>query len=529
VLGKDVSDLGHARWRQKAAFADNLARAQLYDGCEICAREWIAVGRALPGDCRHSNPRDTATMSGKIITFYSYKGGTGRTMAISNVAWILASNSYRVLLIDWDLESPGLHRYLRAFLADPELTESQGLIDFLCDAAATSTMMQVGPSRRARFSSFKEYTVDVNWTFRGGGSIDFLPAGRQDKDYAQRVGTFDWRKFWEQLGGRSVLQAARAELKANYDYVLIDSQTGLSEVASICTVEMPDVLVVPFTLNRQNINGAAAVMASVRAQREQELPIFPIPTRIETGETDKRAAAIAYARQVFAPFLTHLQSDRRVIDAAQQAAYWRDVETPYVSYYAFEEVPAAFKDEAGSPRGVRAANERIAYWITNRTLTSHQTESEERRRAIVEAYSFGPDDSVASDFQLPIRPSGPLHRIVGVVDRQLRRHAWRYATAILAGMILLVGVYANNRSSQIAAASSQLTDVMSTLHAVQAEVIASGLDKNADLERNFTAALNKLSEIQHTLNDVKGALRLFPPPARQDLPTKQTPSTPTRQ
>ena len=30
--------------------------------------------------------------SGRIITFYSYKGGTGRTMALANTAWILASN-----------------------------------------------------------------------------------------------------------------------------------------------------------------------------------------------------------------------------------------------------------------------------------------------------------------------------------------------------------------------------------------------------------------------------------------------------
>jgi MinD-like ATPase involved in chromosome partitioning or flagellar assembly len=29
---------------------------------------------------------------GEIITFYSFKGGTGRSMALANVAWILASN-----------------------------------------------------------------------------------------------------------------------------------------------------------------------------------------------------------------------------------------------------------------------------------------------------------------------------------------------------------------------------------------------------------------------------------------------------
>ena len=35
--------------------------------------------------------------NGQVVTFYSYKGGTGRTMALANVAWILASNGYRVL------------------------------------------------------------------------------------------------------------------------------------------------------------------------------------------------------------------------------------------------------------------------------------------------------------------------------------------------------------------------------------------------------------------------------------------------
>ena len=39
----------------------------------------------------------TESGAGQIITFYSYKGGTGRTMAMANVAWIIASNGKRVL------------------------------------------------------------------------------------------------------------------------------------------------------------------------------------------------------------------------------------------------------------------------------------------------------------------------------------------------------------------------------------------------------------------------------------------------
>lgn len=60
-----------------------------------------------------TGPRD-----GQVVTFYSYKGGTGRTMALANTAWILAANGQRVLVADWDLESPGLHRFYAPFL-DP--------------------------------------------------------------------------------------------------------------------------------------------------------------------------------------------------------------------------------------------------------------------------------------------------------------------------------------------------------------------------------------------------------------------------
>ena len=86
---------------------------------------------------------------GKVITFYSYKGGTGRSMALANVAWILASNGKRVLVVDWDLESPGLHHYFYPFLVDQDLTSSDGVIDMVID-------LQLKPSHRSvRIRSFQ--------------------------------------------------------------------------------------------------------------------------------------------------------------------------------------------------------------------------------------------------------------------------------------------------------------------------------------------------------------------------------------
>src|SRR3954465_15654513 len=103
-----------------------------------------------------------SSRSGRIITFYSYKGGTGRSMAVSNVAWVLASNGHKVLLIDWDLEAPGLHRYLRPFLIDRELTSTPGLIDFVWDAARIS---MTPAESKSRFPSLEDYVVGLDWPF----------------------------------------------------------------------------------------------------------------------------------------------------------------------------------------------------------------------------------------------------------------------------------------------------------------------------------------------------------------------------
>ncbi len=45
-----------------------------------------------------------------IISFYSFRGGVGRSMAMLNVGVLLARAGRRVLLVDLDLEAPGLTR-----------------------------------------------------------------------------------------------------------------------------------------------------------------------------------------------------------------------------------------------------------------------------------------------------------------------------------------------------------------------------------------------------------------------------------
>lgn len=315
----------------------------------------------------------------QIFTFYSYKGGSGRTMALANTAWILASNGKRVLAIDWDLEAPGLHRYFAPFLPDPELGETAGVIDFFYRYVVAATTPaedeNVPETWYERYASLTEYAQPLSWKFEDGGAIDFLPAGRQDASYSIRANTFDWNAFYARFGGGAFLDAVVAAMRREYDYVLIDSRTGVSDTAGICTVHLPDTLVVFFTANNQSIRGAWSVANTAYEQRRSRpLRILPVFTRVEQSEQGRLELSRAYMRVQFAPLLS-----RQSIAAAD---YWRRVETPYFPLYAYEEILATFQDQPGEKGTVLEACEALTALLTEERVTALRPPTETERTVV---------------------------------------------------------------------------------------------------------------------------------------------------
>lgn len=313
-----------------------------------------------------------------IITFYSYKGGTGRSMGLANTAWILASNGMRVLALDWDLEAPGLHRFFHPFLPDKNLSFSDGVIDLMWDfvTAAADPEAEHATGWHEKLAVIPPYVMSVEYPFPKRGTIDLVPAGRQNHLYAKTVTSFDWTNFYENLGGGGFLEALKRSMRADYDYVLIDSRTGLSDTAGICTVQLPDILVDCFSLSTQAIDGAAAVATSVHRQRgAQQLRIFPIPMRVEDGEQDKLDASRDYARAQFGPFLSHIPDPER---------YWGEVEVPYRRYYAYEEILATIGDRPQQVGTILAVTERIVGYLTADEVTrlGSPVPEQERRRLL---------------------------------------------------------------------------------------------------------------------------------------------------
>ncbi|MBO1335093.1 FxSxx-COOH system tetratricopeptide repeat protein [Streptomyces sp. VRA16 Mangrove soil] len=328
----------------------------------------------------------TAARDGRIITFYSYKGGTGRTMALANTAWILAAGGKRVLTVDWDLEAPGLHRFFHPFLDQQVLGATSGVIDIIteyCWQAITG-----GPRDGAwhhEAARVEPHVVSLRpeklgWRFPKNATLDFLSAGRQNREYSASVSSFEWDNFYERLGGGLFLDALRADMKATYDYVLIDSRTGLSDNADICTIHMPDVLVDCFTLSDQALDGAAAIARSVEAgYRGRPIRVLPVPMRIDEGEKEKVDAGRALARMKF-------DGLPRGLSGEELTTYWGAVEIPYRPYYAYEETLATVGDEPGLANSLLSSFERLTAVLTDGEINGLVPVPEQVRLRCRDAY-----------------------------------------------------------------------------------------------------------------------------------------------
>lgn len=315
---------------------------------------------------------------GTVVTFYSFKGGTGRTMAMANVAWILASNGKRVLAMDWDLEAPGLHRYFAPFLRDPELTSTSGVIDLVRDFELLSPRPVNGLRVHARVD---RYAHSLDCPFPGGGFIEFVSSGRRTPEYSESVNTYDWRGFYENRDGKAFLHALREDMLGNYDYALIDSRTGFSDTSGITTLLLPDVLVNCFTLNVQSVDGGANVARDVK-RYAPHVRILPVPMRVDPAEQDRLDVARHHARSRFQEFVENAESSGH----ADPDRYWGDAEVPYRPYYAYEEVLAALKDPIRNQGTLLAAYERLTSVITRGQVTSMGPMPEEQRTALAKRF-----------------------------------------------------------------------------------------------------------------------------------------------
>jgi tetratricopeptide (TPR) repeat protein len=269
---------------------------------------------------------EEARPPGRVVTFYSYKGGVGRSMALANVAALLAQAGKRVLTVDWDLEAPGLERYFASWLRGSRTT-SVGILDLV-------TAFADGKPLDWRSGLLEAAPL-------GGPALRVLTAGKADPGYVERLQGLNWEQLFAEKGLGEYLEQLRTEWADEYDFVLVDSRTGITDIGGICTILLPDWIVALFTANEQSVEGVVRVAQMARRMhgsvpRERgRLVIVPVPSRDETRTEREKAERWhrAFAERLGAEF-DWLPRGVAPLDAVKQ------LKLPHVPFWNFgEELP----------------------------------------------------------------------------------------------------------------------------------------------------------------------------------------------
>ena len=188
-----------------------------------------------------------------VTTFYSFKGGVGRSMALANAAVELAKRGRRVLAVDFDLEAPGLDTFDVLRPRD----EVPGIIDFVHDYLDSN-----------RAPDAREFLSELPAISDRGGGLWIMPSGARKPTYAARFNDIDWVDLYEKRDGYLLFEDLKAqwEQAIHPDYVLIDSRTGHTDTGGICTRQLPDAVTILFFPNEQNLQGLTKVVRDVRAE-----------------------------------------------------------------------------------------------------------------------------------------------------------------------------------------------------------------------------------------------------------------------
>jgi hypothetical protein len=388
-----------------------------------------------------------------IITFYSYKGGVGRSMAAANVAKWLRTQGLRVLIVDWDLEAPGIEAY---FAKTPEalaaLCEAPGVVDLVVSyrdshrslfplqprVEEASTASKEDPIAK-QVSQLRNFLPSLAFALR---ALDESPppakhgsepglwllsagarAGALFETYARNVHAFDWADLYAHRDGSVFFRWLRDELEAYADVIVIDSRTGVTEMSGVCTRDLADLVVCFSATNNSNLDGVlkmarwflAPEVPKLRSGRS--LSTLVVPSRVDRSvEKDQ---LVSFKDR----FIARVE-ELRSLDPSINPPLWWSLNIGYYAFYSYQErvvIGQAKELEFLQDDYGRLASHLAQLYLRHATadLTGLATRplGRELRGILDEA---GVDASVHAEAAFANVPPGDQERALGLLTRFVR-------------------------------------------------------------------------------------------------------------
>lgn len=225
------------------------------------------IDRRIVGTAWLTSPKEATTPLPRIV-FASLKGGVGRSTALTITAADLARRNQNVLVIDLDLEAPGLGH----LLLEGDRVPDYGVIDFLVE----NGMSGITDTQLSSFVGTSQLTAG------GGGRVDVIPAlGKRSMQNPENILPKLSRAMLEDVGingaesvGEQISQMIdKLAPQGSYDVILIDSRAGLAELTAPAIIGLGATVLLFGTAQAQTIEGYRALFAALRllAQRDRSI------------------------------------------------------------------------------------------------------------------------------------------------------------------------------------------------------------------------------------------------------------------
>ncbi len=203
----------------------------------------------------------------KVVTFYSFKGGMGRTTALAASALILAQKGKTVLTVDTDVEAPGLF----SIFFDDSLIQ-MGTVDFLMEYQADPNY---APDMREYLASVDGTALKAEIT----GDIYIIPAGKMNESYLSRLARIDYQDTTPDGMKKALSKLIECAVDfiessgKSVDYVLLDARAGFHDMGGVITAQIPHGIVLLGRDNPQSWNGMKEVIRLAASAQEDVVPI----------------------------------------------------------------------------------------------------------------------------------------------------------------------------------------------------------------------------------------------------------------
>lgn len=200
-----------------------------------------------------------------IITFYSYKGGMGRTTTMVSYAIDLAMKGKKVFIIDCDLEAPG---YLNFFNLKNhnglKSGEINGFVEYLCDMEFFKANDRRFPLEKYYINIYDDNDNENDYS-KQLRNIYLMPAGNLNED-DELIKATNRRHYLEALARINISNPSsinnhfdqllkQIEDEINPDIILLDSRTGFNDIIGTSISYLSDMIVAFFGNNAQSIPG----------------------------------------------------------------------------------------------------------------------------------------------------------------------------------------------------------------------------------------------------------------------------------